>query len=240
MRRCAPPSLDWPSRSMPTAATARPTPARLAALRRWPRPALHRAAARRRRPGRPCRAGPGTLRTPLCLDESITSAADARRAIALGACGVINIKAGRVGRLSRGGAHPRSLCGPGGAGVVRRHARDRRGPDRQPGPGRLSKVSPYRATCRPPTASTARTSPSPSRSNTDGTIDVPDGPGTGAVLRSHVLDDSVALESVAVPPLRACRNVQVRSGPTGERSRGPWGDGRLGEAGQVQQRRCRS
>ena len=37
------------------------------------------------------------LRTPVCLDESIRSGEDARRALALGACRVINIKAGRVG-----------------------------------------------------------------------------------------------------------------------------------------------
>jgi len=41
----------------------------------------------------------GALRTPICLDESITSAADAAQAIALGACSVVNIKAGRVGGL---------------------------------------------------------------------------------------------------------------------------------------------
>jgi len=37
------------------------------------------------------------IRTPVCLDESIHSGEDARRALALGACRVINIKAGRVG-----------------------------------------------------------------------------------------------------------------------------------------------
>ena len=37
------------------------------------------------------------LRTPVCLDESITSARDAATAIALGACSVINIKPARVG-----------------------------------------------------------------------------------------------------------------------------------------------
>ncbi|MYS81557.1 o-succinylbenzoate synthase [Embleya scabrispora] len=37
------------------------------------------------------------LRTPICLDESIKSAADAAAAISLGACSVINIKPGRVG-----------------------------------------------------------------------------------------------------------------------------------------------
>ena len=37
------------------------------------------------------------LKTPICLDESIHSADDARKAIDLGACQIINIKLGRVG-----------------------------------------------------------------------------------------------------------------------------------------------
>lgn len=37
------------------------------------------------------------IRTPICLDESIRSADDARRALDLGACRIINIKVGRVG-----------------------------------------------------------------------------------------------------------------------------------------------
>jgi O-succinylbenzoate synthase len=37
------------------------------------------------------------IRTPLCLDESITSARAAADAIVLGACAIVNIKAGRVG-----------------------------------------------------------------------------------------------------------------------------------------------
>jgi O-succinylbenzoate synthase len=37
------------------------------------------------------------LRTPVCLDESITSAQAAADAIALGACSIVNVKAGRVG-----------------------------------------------------------------------------------------------------------------------------------------------
>lgn len=37
------------------------------------------------------------IRTPVCLDESITSAKGAADAIALGACAIVNIKAGRVG-----------------------------------------------------------------------------------------------------------------------------------------------
>jgi O-succinylbenzoate synthase len=37
------------------------------------------------------------VRTPICLDESITSARAAADAIAIGACSIVNIKAGRVG-----------------------------------------------------------------------------------------------------------------------------------------------
>lgn len=37
------------------------------------------------------------LRTPICLDESITSARTAKTAISLGACSIVNVKAGRVG-----------------------------------------------------------------------------------------------------------------------------------------------
>ena len=39
------------------------------------------------------------LATPICLDESIHSAADARKALDLGACRVINIKVSRLGGL---------------------------------------------------------------------------------------------------------------------------------------------
>jgi len=37
------------------------------------------------------------IRTPICLDESILSVDDARKALSIGACGIINIKLGRVG-----------------------------------------------------------------------------------------------------------------------------------------------
>ncbi len=37
------------------------------------------------------------IRTPICLDESITSARAAAAAISLGACSIVNIKPGRVG-----------------------------------------------------------------------------------------------------------------------------------------------
>lgn len=41
----------------------------------------------------------GEIRTALCLDESIRSAARARAAIELGACRIVNVKQGRVGGL---------------------------------------------------------------------------------------------------------------------------------------------
>lgn len=40
------------------------------------------------------------IKTPICLDESILSYEDARKAIELGSCKIINIKIGRVGGLT--------------------------------------------------------------------------------------------------------------------------------------------
>jgi O-succinylbenzoate synthase len=40
------------------------------------------------------------IRTPICLDESIHHAEDARKAIAIGATRIVNVKAGRVGGLA--------------------------------------------------------------------------------------------------------------------------------------------
>ena len=40
------------------------------------------------------------IKTPICLDESIFSVEDARKAIKIGACQIINIKPGRVGGLT--------------------------------------------------------------------------------------------------------------------------------------------
>jgi O-succinylbenzoate synthase len=41
------------------------------------------------------------LETPICLDESVESPDDARKAFEMGACRIINIKPGRVGGLTR-------------------------------------------------------------------------------------------------------------------------------------------
>ncbi|RXZ01550.1 o-succinylbenzoate synthase [Fictibacillus sp. S7] len=41
------------------------------------------------------------LKTPICLDESIHSVEDARKALKLGSCKIINVKIGRVGGLTQ-------------------------------------------------------------------------------------------------------------------------------------------
>lgn len=56
------------------------------------------------------------FRTPICLDESILSARHARQALEMGACRVINIKAGRVGGLSQAVAI-HDLCSAAGVPV---------------------------------------------------------------------------------------------------------------------------
>ncbi|MDT5295696.1 MAG: o-succinylbenzoate synthase [Acidobacteriota bacterium] len=56
------------------------------------------------------------LKTPICLDESIRSAEDARKAIALGACRVVNVKLGRVGGHAEA-ARVEAVCRRGGVPV---------------------------------------------------------------------------------------------------------------------------
>jgi hypothetical protein len=72
----------------------------------------------------------GALRTPICLDESIHSADDARQGAGLGACRIINIKVSRLGACARPGACTtcawRVGCRSGA-----RHARVRHRPRRQ-------------------------------------------------------------------------------------------------------------
>lgn len=56
------------------------------------------------------------LRTPVCLDESIHSAQDARQAIELGSCRIINVKIGRVGGIAESQKIER-ICRDAGIGV---------------------------------------------------------------------------------------------------------------------------
>ena len=84
------------------------------------------------------------LRTPVCLDESVVSAARAADALALGAASIINIKPGRVGGyLEARRIH--DLCRALGRGrLVRRDARDRARPGRQRRAGRAARLHPDR------------------------------------------------------------------------------------------------
>lgn len=56
------------------------------------------------------------IATPVCLDESIHSADDARHALELGACRIVNIKAGRVGGFA-GSMAVHDVCAVRGAAV---------------------------------------------------------------------------------------------------------------------------
>ncbi|HEY0173943.1 MAG TPA: o-succinylbenzoate synthase [Pyrinomonadaceae bacterium] len=56
------------------------------------------------------------IKTPVCLDESVRSAEDARKAIELGACRIVNVKLGRVGGHAEA-ARVESVCREAGLPV---------------------------------------------------------------------------------------------------------------------------
>jgi len=132
--------------------------------------------------------------TPVCLDESITSASAALTAIALGACGVINIKPGRVGGYLEA-VRIHDLCLARGipvwcggmleTGIGRTANVALAALDGFSLPGDLSASGRfYRQDITEPVTL-----------NADGTIDVPTLPGTGARVIPPVLDDrTVALD----------------------------------------------
>jgi O-succinylbenzoate synthase len=127
------------------------------------------------------------LDTPLCLDESIGSAASARTALAIGACKVINIKAGRVGGYLEA-VRVHDVCAAvdvpvwcGGmleSGIGRSANLALAALPAFSLPGDLSASDRYYR----------EDLTEPINLNPDGTIDVPDRPGSGAVLRPAVLD----------------------------------------------------
>jgi O-succinylbenzoate synthase len=119
------------------------------------------------------------LRTPLCLDESIRSTANARHALDLGACRIINVKVGRIGGFTEALAL-HELCAARGVpmwcgGMV------------ESGIGRLANVHLQTLpgfTLPGDTSASARyfaedlVDP-PVTVAPDGTIEVPEGPGIG-------------------------------------------------------------
>jgi O-succinylbenzoate synthase len=122
------------------------------------------------------------LATPICLDESIRSAADARRAIDLGACRVVNVKVGRVGGFA-GARAVHDVCRSRGIPVWC-------GGMLESGIGRLANVHLQTLpgfTLPGDTAASARyfeedlVDP-PVEVAADGTIAVPEGPGIGCPI----------------------------------------------------------
>lgn len=136
------------------------------------------------------------LRTPICLDESITSARDARKALAAGAGRVINVKVGRLGgHLEARRVHdvaeafeaPVWCGGMLEAGVGRAHNVH---VSTLPGftkPGDVASASRYWETDIVNEPLEAH----------DGLMPVPEGPGTGVSLNRDVLQRvTVSVEAV--------------------------------------------
>ena len=98
------------------------------------------------------------LQTPICLDECIRSAHHAEQAIAMKACGIINIKLGRVGGFAEAKRAARCLRSGGDSGVVRRHAGSRASGARTTSRWRRCRISRCRATCRRATGTGSATS----------------------------------------------------------------------------------
>ncbi len=122
------------------------------------------------------------IRTPVCLDESIHHADDARKAVEMGSCRVINVKLGRVGgfaeaiRINRyclSGQIPIWCGGMLESGIGRAHniAMSTLAGFVLPGDVSASKRYFAEDTVRPPVLVTHR-----------GTIEVPESPGLGYTL----------------------------------------------------------
>jgi o-succinylbenzoate synthase len=127
------------------------------------------------------------LRTPVCLDESIESAAHAAAAISLGACSIVNIKPGRVGGyLEARRIH--DLCRAHGVAVWC-------GGMLETGIGRAANVALAALpgfTLPGDTSGSRRyyaTDVTPPFELRDGRLDVPNGPGIGVEPIPEILDE---------------------------------------------------
>ncbi len=128
------------------------------------------------------------IKTPVCLDESVRSAEDARKAIELGACRIVNVKLGRVGGHTEA-ARVESVCREsnvpvwcGGmleAGIGRAHNIAMATLGGFTLPGDVSASSRYwtEDIIDPPVSVTPR-----------GTIFAPDGPGIGFEIKRDLID----------------------------------------------------
>jgi O-succinylbenzoate synthase len=140
-----------------------------------------------------------SLRTDLCLDESIRSAADATAALDLGACRIVNIKQGRVGGVleaRRIHDHCRARAVPVWCGGMLETGVGRAlnlALAAMPGftlPGDTSASSRYFAEDLTP----------PFELAPDGTMGVPTGPGIGVTPLAERLRACVTRRELARPP----------------------------------------
>jgi O-succinylbenzoate synthase len=128
------------------------------------------------------------LKTPICLDESIHSLADAREAIGLGACRIINIKPGRVGGFGES-IRLHDLCAQHGIPVWH-------GGMLESGIGRAANIHlstlPNFSLPGDIAGSKRYFDPDliepPIEVAADGTIGVPDGPGLGVSIREERIE----------------------------------------------------
>lgn len=128
------------------------------------------------------------IRTPLCLDESIHSPLHAQAAIALRACGNINIKPARMGGPSAG-VRVHDICEAAGMPVWH-------GGMLETGIGRaanLAMASLPNFTLPNDLSASDRyweedIIDPPVRLNPDGTVDVPTGPGIGVAARTDLIE----------------------------------------------------
>ena len=127
------------------------------------------------------------LHTPLCLDESITSAQVAADAVALGSCSIVNIKPGRVGGLLEA-RRIHDLCVANGVPVWC-------GGMLETGVGRAANLAlaALPGFTLPPDLSASsryfRQDLTQPFELVDGGLEVPTGPGIGVVPESSVLAD---------------------------------------------------
>jgi O-succinylbenzoate synthase len=129
------------------------------------------------------------IRTPVCLDESIRSAADAAAAIELGSCRIVNIKQGRVGGIVEA-RRVHDVCRPAGVPVWC-------GGMLETGIGRaqnLALAAMPGFTLPGDTSASARYFPDdltePFVMSSDGTMEVPTGSGIGVSPRPERLSET--------------------------------------------------
>jgi O-succinylbenzoate synthase len=164
------------------------------------------------------------IKTPICLDESIHTGDDARKAIELGATRVINIKAGRVGGLTSA-RRIHDVCREAGVpvwcggmlemGIGRAHNVHLASLPNFTLPGDVSASERYFAT---------EIIGEPFTVQTDGTMRVPTGPGIGVtvlekVIRKMAVQTKEYRRPRASAAKRAARPSAGRSRPAKPRSR---------------------